>query len=167
VLKTVVRSTAALALAASALAMPSAAGATEPAERFNAPGQRHVNVCVRLASPAAALRYGDASLTGFGLDDQRTFDDNLCLPGTVRLDLHELIPSTSGPLAFHRGGNGYHDDQNVKYGELASADVADALPAPVLSRGGRGAPCDLGAARRVTSRPARPSASTSRRSPGT
>ena len=133
----------AVALAATAGAFPGPAAATEPAELYNAPGQRHVNVCVRLASPTAALRYGDASPTGFGLDDQRTFDDNRCLPGTVRLDLHELIPSTSGPLAFHRGGNGYHDDQNVKYGELATADIGDPLPAPVLSRGGRGAPCDL------------------------
>ena len=110
-----------------------------------------MNVCARLTSPTAPLLYGDASPTGFGLDDQRTFDDNRCLPGTVRLDLHELIPSTEGPLAFHRGGNGYHDDQNVKYGELAWQGLAGPLPAPVLSRGGRGAPCDLapGAASRV------------------
>ncbi len=138
--KFAVRSVAVLALLA---CTPAAASATEPAELYNAPGQRHVNVCVRLAAPTAALRYPDSSVTGFGLDDQRNFDDNLCLPGTVRLDLHELIPSGAGPLVFHRGGNGYHDDQNVKYGELATAEIGDALPAPVLSRGGRGAPCDL------------------------
>ena len=142
-LKTVVRSAAALTAVASAAAFPPAAGATDAAELYNAPGQRHVDVCVRLGPPAAQLRYGDAAPTGFGLDDQRTFDDNRCLPGTVRLDLHELIPSTAGWLAFHRGGNGYHDDQNVKYGELATADINGELPAPVLSRGGRGAPCDV------------------------
>jgi hypothetical protein len=110
-----------------------------------------VNVCARLTSPTAPLLYGDGSPTGFALDDQRTFDDNRCLPGTVRLDLHELIPWTNGPLAFHRGGNGYHDDQNVKYGELSWRGLVGPLPAPVLSRGGRGAPCDLapGAASRV------------------
>jgi hypothetical protein len=130
-----------LAAIAAALAIPhTAAAGTAPAEVYNAPGQRHVNVCARLASPAAPLLYGDGSETGFGLDDQRTFDDNRCLPGTVRLDLHELIPSASGPLAFHRGGNGYHDDQNVKYGELAWRGLVGPLPGPVLSRGGRGAP---------------------------
>ncbi|MEA2458712.1 MAG: hypothetical protein QOC95_1684, partial [Thermoleophilaceae bacterium] len=46
-------------------------------------------------------------------------------------------------LAFHRGGNGYADDSNVKYGELAAADLAGPLPAPVPSSGGRGAACNL------------------------
>ena len=141
--KTLGRSAVVIATLGAAAGLPPTAAATEPAERYNAPGQRHVNVCVRLSSPTAPLRYGDASPTGFGLDNQRTFDDNRCPPGTVRLDLHERIPSPAGPLVFHRGGNGYNDDQNVKYGELATPSIADVLPAPVPSRGGRGASCDL------------------------
>jgi hypothetical protein len=114
----------------------------EPAERFNAPGQRHANVCVRLAGPQAALRFGDGAPTGFGVDDQRAFDeDGRCPGGTVRLDLHETIPSPAGALVFHRGGNGYVDGGNVKYGHLATGEIADALPAPTPSSGGRGAPC--------------------------
>jgi len=152
--KSIRRSLALVIMAATTAALPSAASATESAERYNAPGQRHVNVCVRPSSPSVPLRYSDASLTGFGLDDQRTFDDNACLPGTLRLDLHELIPAGAEKLAFHRGGNGYHDDQNVKYGELATGAIADSLPAPVLSRGGRGAPCNLlNVAYRVDVRP--------------
>ena len=134
------------ALAVAAIAgSTAAAGATEPAERFNAPGQRHVNVCVRIALPLAPLRYADATPTGFTLDDERTFSDRRCPAGTVRIDHHEQIPSSAGPLVFHRGGNGYRDAGNVKYGELATDEIATPLPAPVLSRGGRGAPCEVAA----------------------
>jgi hypothetical protein len=130
------------ALAALVFAAP-AADAT-PVGVFNAPGQRHVIVCPHLSGHSSPLRFGDGTPTGFGIDDQRVFDDQRCPDGTVRLDLHELIPyGASDTLAFHRGGNGYADDQNVKYGELATSELADALPAPVLSRGGRGAPCGL------------------------
>jgi hypothetical protein len=126
----------------SALIVPGGAAAAEPAEPFNAPGQRHANVCVRLAVVPAALRFGDGVATGFSIDDQRTFDeDGRCPNGTVRLDLHELIPAEGMSLAFHRGGNGYVGGQNVKYGHLPTGDVADILPPPVPSSGGRGAPC--------------------------
>ena len=135
----------ALTIAALAAAAAPPAAAVEPAERFNAPGQRHVNVCVRLALPLAPLRYADADPTGFTLDDRRTFSDGRCPAGTVRIDHHEQIPSPAGPLVFHRGGNGYADAGNVKYGQLATGDIATALPAPVLSRGGRGAPCAVAA----------------------
>jgi hypothetical protein len=99
-------------------------------------------VCVLLASPSSPLRFGDGAPTGFGVDDQRSFDeDGRCPAGTVRLDLHEVIPSPAGSLVFHRGGNGYVDAANVKYGHLATNEIADQLPAPVPSSGGRGAPC--------------------------
>jgi hypothetical protein len=61
----------------------------------------------------------------------------------VRLDLHEAIPSAAGPLVFHRGGNGYVDDGNVKYGELLASDLAGPLPPVTPSSGGRGAACAL------------------------
>src|SRR5918997_6142117 len=109
----------------------SAAQATEPADRYNAPGQRHADVCVQLALVPAALRFGDTTPTGFGLDDQRQFDeDGRCPAGTVRLDHHEVIPSGGAALVFHRGGNGYVDAANVKYGHLAAGEIATALPEP-------------------------------------
>jgi hypothetical protein len=133
---------AAVAAGAVSAALAAPAPAAEPADRYNAPGQRHANVCVSLASPSSALRFGDGAPTGFAVDDQRSFDeDGRCPAGTVRLDLHELIPSSAGPLAFHRGGNGYVDASNVKYGHLAAGEIADLLPPPVPSSGGRGAPC--------------------------
>ncbi|MFL5885177.1 MAG: hypothetical protein ACJ77M_08920, partial [Thermoleophilaceae bacterium] len=45
----------------------------------------------------------------------------------------------------HRGGSGYLDRGNVKYGELAAGDLAQPLPPAVPSSGGRGAPCTLAA----------------------
>lgn len=99
-----------------------------------------------LAAGSAPLRYGDGTATGFTLTgDELSFDDGSCPPGGARLDLHELIPSAAGPLAFHRGGSGYADRGNVKYGELAVADLGAPLRAPVPSSGGRGAPCALAA----------------------
>jgi hypothetical protein len=122
-----------------------AAGAASPAARFDAPGQAHAIACATLAGSPRPLRFADAVPTGFSVTNQLSFDDGRCASGTVRLDLHELIPSPAGPLAFHRGGNGYADDQNVKYGELATADLAPAPPPPVPSSGGRGAECRLAA----------------------
>jgi hypothetical protein len=123
------------------LALAAPALAAEPASKFNAPGQAHANVCASLTGSSAPLRYADATPTGFSVLDSFSFADGRCPAGTVRLDLHELLPSSAGPLAFHRGGNGYANDQNVKYGELAVGALAGALPAPVPSGGGRGAPC--------------------------
>ena len=126
------------------LALPGTASATDPASRFDAPGQRHADECVPLSTGAAALRYGDGTPTGFNLTaDQLAYDLGSCPSGTATLDLHELIPSGAGPLAFHRGGSGYVDRGNVKYGDLAVSDLAGPLPAPVPSSGGRGAPCTL------------------------
>lgn len=124
-------------------AVPTGAAATEGAETYNAPGQSHAVVCTRLASSSAPLRFGDGAGTGFEVLDSFAFDRGPCAPGTVRLDLHEALPSAAGPLVFHRGGNGYSDAQNVKYGELATSDLADPLPDAVPSSGGRGATCPL------------------------
>ncbi|MEA2445236.1 MAG: hypothetical protein QOJ12_2528, partial [Thermoleophilales bacterium] len=121
----------------------SASAATAPAGLFDAPGQSHAIQCANLRSSPKPLRFSDATPTGFEVTDQFSFTDPPCTAGTVRLDLHEYIPSTADWTAFHRGGNGYADDQNVKYGHLATGDIANVLPDPVPSSGGRGAPCDL------------------------
>src|SRR5436190_6370508 len=125
---------------AAVLTGASPAGATDPAATFDAPGQVHDNACVHLAGSSEPLRFPDGTADGFTLTDQLSFYNGDCATGQVRLDLHEIIPSTAGRLAFHRGGNGYNDAENVKYGELAAGDIADELPAPVPSGGGRGAP---------------------------
>src|SRR3954471_10825382 len=134
--------TCAVSLVLGALACSTAA-ATDPAATFDAPGQLHAIACAHLASSPEPLRFADGSADGFSLTDQLSFYNGDCSTGTVRLDLHEVVPSAAGTLAFHRGGNGYNDAENVKYGELAAGDLADPLPAPVPSGGGRGAPCTL------------------------
>jgi hypothetical protein len=131
-----------IALLAAPFALPAtAASAAEPAELYNANGQNHVPVCATLALPQADLRFGDTSPTGFSVHDQLTFNDGRCPSNTVRLDFHEIFPAGTAGLVFHRGGNGYTDEPNTKYGHLLTGDLASALPEPVPSGGGRGAPC--------------------------
>lgn len=112
-----------LALLALVIALPAVARAAEPASRYNANGQLHALVCVPLASPTAPLRYTDGSETGFQVTNQYSFNDGRCPPNTVRLDYHEAFPLDMGSLVFHRGGNGYADEQNVKYGQLLTSDL--------------------------------------------
>lgn len=127
-----------------ALAGAGSASAADPAWRFDAPGQQHANVCVHLATSPADLRFGDGQATGFQVSNGLTYDpDGECSAGTARLDYHERIPSDAGALAFHRGGDGYKDDDNTKYGELATSAISTPLPAPEPAGGGRGAPCRL------------------------
>jgi hypothetical protein len=131
------------AIAVAALGLPSAAAATDRSETFDAPGQKHTNLCARLASSPASLRFPDGTANGFSVSNGLAFESGPCTAGTVRIDFHETIPSPLGPLVFHRGGSGYVDAQNVKYGELPASALAGDLPAPWPSSGGRGAPCRL------------------------
>lgn len=126
---------------------PKGGGTTEPASKYDAPGQLHNNVC---ATPRYAdldpnlgiyLRYLDSSWTGFSLLNPAFTDPPACASGQIRLDLHEVVPSPGGDLVFHRGGSGYVDSQNVKYGQVKVADLNGPLPNPVPSGDGRGAPC--------------------------
>jgi hypothetical protein len=108
---------------------------------FNRPGQRHANRCVRLARSPVALRYPDGSPTGFQLSDRVQLEDGSCPAGAVRLDHHETIHAADGTkLYFHRGGNGYADAQNVKYGHLAASDLIDGPGSPQPAGNHRGAP---------------------------
>jgi hypothetical protein len=107
--------------------------------RVNADGQRHADVYVAPASAEVALRYPDGEPTGFALDaGQLAYRDGRGQDGCVRLDYHERVASPAGDLAFHRGGNGFVDAQNVKYGHVAVADLAADPGRPVPSGGGRG-----------------------------
>src|SRR5215210_6444650 len=92
-----------------ALASVPVAGATAPSSRFDGPGQGHADVCAKLATPFALLRFGDGGPTGFGLGRGLSFEHGRCGFGRVRLDLHEVVPSSRGPFVFHRGGHGYDD----------------------------------------------------------
>ena len=136
-------------------AMPSVAKATEPAATYDAAGQKHDDVCVKFARGLSSLnlRYLSGGPTGFALlPGMLEFTDGSCAKGQLRLDLHEVVtvPSSvrtydpslrpSERLVFHRGGSGYLDAQNVRYGQLAASQLSK-LPKPVPSGGGRGNPC--------------------------
>jgi hypothetical protein len=128
-------------VAALALVLPATAGATEPASTYDADGQRHADACVPPLSPAAQLRYLDGTPTGFAIPDPLSFTDGSCPSGDLRIDLHEIVDSPLGPLVFARGGNGYTDDQNAKYGQVRLADLAADPGAPTPSGDGRGEAC--------------------------
>jgi hypothetical protein len=62
----------------------------------------------------------------------------------LRLDLHEALDVPGvGELVFHRGGNGYLDGRNVKYGHVAVDDLRERPRRPVPSDDGRGEPAPL------------------------
>jgi hypothetical protein len=128
------------AAVAAMLAVPVAAGATEGASKYNAPGQHHNDVCANPAVSPLPLRYLSGAVTGFSLSST-VFSSGPCSNGQVRLDLHEVVPSPQGNLVFHRGGSGYYDSQNVKYGQLLVSQLQAPLPAPVPAGDGRGAAC--------------------------
>jgi hypothetical protein len=120
-----------------------------PASVFNQPGQMHNDQCVPLEDAEVPLRYADFSETGYVLrpaelrrDKPLTDDDDghLCRDGEVQLDVRELLETDEGRLVFHRGGNGYQDAGNVKYGHLWIGDLAEhaeVIPPPVPN----GVPC--------------------------
>jgi hypothetical protein len=116
---------------------------------FNHGGQLHNDQCVHLKAAEVPLRYADFSETGYRLrpaELRRAFpltdddDGHLCADGEVQLDVREILPTDSGRLLFHRGGHGYQDAGNVKYGHLWIGDLADhaeVIPPPVPN----GVPC--------------------------
>lgn len=133
----------ALLLAATlALVVPARAAATEPASTYNADGEAHADRCVRPAG-TIALRYANGAPTGFTVSPAAAYTDGSCPDGAIRLDLHEIVDSPVGQLAFERGGNGYVDAQNAKYGHVALSDLVDPDGDPVPSGGGRGVPCPV------------------------
>lgn len=120
-----------------------------PASVFNRAGQMHNDQCVHLDGDEVPLRHADFSETGYRLrtaDLVRAFpltdddDGHLCADGEVQLDVRELLQTADGRLVFHRGGHGYRDAGNVKYGHLWIADLAEhaeVIPPPVPN----GVPC--------------------------
>ena len=111
------------------------------AAKFNAPGQSHNNVFVSPGSTRSPSSYPDFSETGFVLQRSRLrYQAGQGPDGQLRLDLHERLATPDGDLVFHRGGFGYVDGENVKYGHVSVRDLVGPLPRPVPSGGGRGAP---------------------------
>src|SRR4051812_3670169 len=141
-------------------AVPAVAQATDPASKFDVAGQHHNNVCAKLRPDLSLidLRFLSGLPTGFQLPNTLSFmlnDSAHCQNGQIRLDLHEVVDSSAGPLVFHRGGNGYgptYDEAaNVRYGQLAESEVMDASGQPLPDQthlqdpnpppSGNGAPC--------------------------
>ena len=120
---------------------PAGAAASEPASTYNADGQVHADRCVAPEAPDIQLRYLDAAPTGFAIPDPLSFTDGSCPDGQLRIDLHEVVDSSAGPLVFARGGNGYVDDQNAKYGQVLVSDLASDPGTPTPAGGGRGNAC--------------------------
>jgi hypothetical protein len=115
---------------------------TEPASKYDAGGQTHDDVCANPRLSPLGLRYLSGGPTGFQLSNALTFTTSGgCQTGQIRLDLHEVVDSGAGPLVFHRGGSGYVDAENVRYGQVLVSELNGRLPRPVSSGGGRGAPC--------------------------
>jgi hypothetical protein len=107
--------------------------------RVNADGQRHADVYVPPARDEIDLRFADGTPTGFTLSaDRLAYRDGRGQDGCVRLDFHERLGSDAGDLAFARGGNGFVDAQDIKYGHVAVADLAADPGRPSSSGGGRG-----------------------------
>jgi hypothetical protein len=115
-----------------------------PSRDFNADNQRHADLFVAPRADRTALRYPDFSPTGFVLERSKlVYTDPRGAPGHLRVDHHERLPTPNGDLVFHRGGIGYVDGGNVKYGHVAVAELASSLGTPTPSGGGRGRPCPL------------------------
>jgi hypothetical protein len=105
---------------------------------YNADGQHHADQCAVLRPGSVPLRYPDFTPTGFDVSRDLALKDGSCGFGQVRLDYHEVLATPQGDLCFHRGGNGYVDAANVKYGHIAVTDILSNLPRPTPSGGHRG-----------------------------
>jgi hypothetical protein len=142
-----------LAAAPTVAAAAAPASKAEPASKYDTNGQLHNDVCVNFRSglSSIALRYLSGLGTGFYLpnlpNDKLT---GACPePAPIRLDLHEIVDSAAGQLVFHRGGNGYADAQNVRYGQVAKSELVDPSGQPLPDSvsdphpppGRNGAPC--------------------------
>jgi hypothetical protein len=110
---------------------------------YNADGQHHADRCVLLRPGLVPLRYPDFSPTGFHISRAMTLRTGGCRPGRARLDYHEVLSTPDGDLVFHRGGNGYVDAANVKYGHVALADLLEDPGTPIASGDRRGSSAPL------------------------
>ncbi len=92
---------------------------------YNTAGHAHADRYVRVRPGAVPLRYPDFTPTGFHISRELALKNGRGPAGSVRLDYHERLSTPNGDLVFHRGGNGYVDAANVKYGHVAVADLLD------------------------------------------
>jgi hypothetical protein len=99
---------------------------------FNNDDQSHADLCVRLRTASAALRYVDGTPTGFYIDApmlQPQAGNGVSCPekGMARLDARELVRLADGrTMLFHRGGWGFVGDDPasaVHFGHLLTSDV--------------------------------------------
>lgn len=110
--------------------------------QFNRAGQGHANKCVKLKNGSAPLRHADFSPTGYSISTKTLVASKTsgeCPDGYARIDQREILQTDQGRLVFFRGGYGYENGGNVKYGHLWLADVdrhIDEIPSV-----GNGQPC--------------------------
>jgi hypothetical protein len=100
---------------------------------FNNHDQGHGDLCVKLRSPAAALRYVDGSSSGFVLTNEILVprEGNAGVPcpsrGMARLDAREIVGLADGrTMLFHRGGWGFLGDDPasaVHFGHVLASDI--------------------------------------------
>ena len=125
-------------------AAPAVADAPLPASTYDTGGQLHNDFCATPIGSTLDLRYLSGVPTGFYLPNTLTFDDGSCDTGQIRLDLHEKLSSQEGPLVFHRGGTGYTEADNVRYGQVMVSDLESVPDSAVKPSGdNRGAACPL------------------------
>jgi hypothetical protein len=133
---------------AAAFAWPVVAVAGEaPASAYNLPGQARTRHCVALKGDQVPLRFADGASTGWFVraDDPSQVGGNHqpCAPGTMEMDLHEVLTTAGGmKLLFHPGGGPslYRDYvQNGQYGHIALEDLKQ-LPEPTGDINGKPAP---------------------------
>lgn len=118
----------------------------------NAPGQHHNDVYVTPSPDWVPLRHPTGEWTGqFVTRDQLIYTDGRGINGRLRLDYHEVIQGNDGRLlVFHRGGSGYLDAQQTKYGHVRVSDLAGSIGRPVASGDQRGDPVSGGTLYRLT-----------------
>jgi hypothetical protein len=93
------------------------------------------------------LRFADGTPTGWfvrGNDPSRQGGSHTaCPPGTMEMDLHEVLTTGSGmKLYFHAGGGPSHYREwveNGRYGHIAAEDMKS-LPKPTGDANGKPAP---------------------------
>lgn len=109
--------------------------------KFNRPNQGHASKCVKLKNGQAQLRFPDFSPTGYGLTKAMldAKPDGDCPDGYATIDAREILETDQGRLFFFRGGYGYENAGNVKYGHLWIADLDRHID--TVESVGNGAPC--------------------------
>ncbi len=133
-------------------ARASAVGAEAPSSEFNLPGQARTRTCVASKGEKVPLRFADGTPTGWFAhgDDpsQQGGNHQPCGPGTLEMDVHEVLTAASGmKLYFHPGGGPSHYRDHVEHGQYGHIALEDLKWAPPPAGDINGKPAPLGGVR--------------------